>query len=256
MASLTTLHCHFRSETLGMDTDVNILIPETGESDIPVLYLLHGMHGDYTSWQNGSAIGKYARMRKIAVVMPSAENSFYCNMKYGYRYYDYMTKELPAFLARMLPILSVKREKTFIAGLSMGGYGAVKLALQNPDRFCACASLSGCLDLASREELNASDWGNVAIANWGLDYQKTFAESENNLFRLIDEFPSDQQKPRIYYACGTEDFLYGENQSFRRYIEGKGFETRYEEGPGIHDWIFWDHWILPAIDYMLGTEQA
>ena len=121
MASLTTLHCHFRSEALGMDTDVNILIPETGESDIPVLYLLHGMHGDYTSWQNGSAIGKYARMRKIAVVMPSAENSFYCNMKYGYRYYDYMTKELPAFLARMLPILSVKREKTFIAGLSMGG---------------------------------------------------------------------------------------------------------------------------------------
>ena len=253
MASITVMHCHFRSECLEMDTDVNVLIPTAADlnEDIPVLYLLHGMHGDYTSWLNGSAIGKYARMRKIAVVMPSAANSFYCNMKYGYRYYDYVTQELPAFLRKMFPILSTKREKTFIAGLSMGGYGAVKLALQNPEQYAACASLSGCLNLATRAEMEDTGWGNIAVANWGTDYPRTFPHSENDLFWLIDHFPKDKEKPRIYYACGTEDFLYGENQDFRKYIEGKGFETQYGEGPGVHNWEFWDGWILPAIDWMM-----
>ena len=252
MASLMTFHCHFRAESLGFDTDVNLLIPEGIDGDVPVLYLLHGMHGDYTSWQNGSAIGKYARMRKIAVVMPSAENSFYCNMKYGERYYDYITKELPAFLAKMFPCLTTRREKTFIAGLSMGGYGAVKLALRNPDRYAACASLSGCLDLASRIHGDGVKWESVALANWGDDYRETFPGSDDDLIALLDRFPADAVKPRIFYACGTEDYLYGENQSFRRHIADKGFETHYDEGPGVHDWIFWDHWILPAIDWMLG----
>ena len=251
MASLITMHCHFRAKTLGSDTDVNVLIPEDAGEDIPVLYLLHGMHGDYTSWLNGSAIGKYARMRGIAVVMPSAVNSFYCNMKYGCRYYDYVTEELPAFLRKNLPSLSTKREKTFVAGLSMGGYGAVKLALRRPDLYAACASLSGCLDLAGRMDATDVKWKDVAVCNWGEDYLKTFPGSEDDLLALIDRFPKDQPKPRIYYTCGTEDSLYGENQSFRRHVEGKGFETHYDEGPGVHDWIFWDGWILPAIDYLI-----
>ena len=252
MASLSALHCHFRSKTLDMDTDVNVLIPDVEGDDIPVLYLLHGMHGDYTSWQNGSAIGKYARTRKIAVVMPSAQNSFYCNMKYGYRYFDFITEELPAYLARMFPILSRKREKTFIAGLSMGGYGAVKLALRCPDRYAAAASLSGCLDLACRAEMEDTGWGNIAIANWGFHFGETFPGSDEDTVALLDRFPKDREKPRIYFACGTEDFLYAENQTFLSHIKNTDFEYKYEEGPGIHDWIFWDKWILPAIDYMIG----
>jgi S-formylglutathione hydrolase FrmB len=251
MASLTTMHCHFRSEALGMDTDVNVLIPDINATDLPVLYLLHGMHGDYTSWLNGSAIGRYARMRKIAVVMPSALNSFYTNMKYGYRYYDYITKDLPEFLRAAFPMLSVKREKTFIAGLSMGGYGAVKLALRNPDRFSACASLSGCLDLAGRIGGEGVKWKDVAIANWGESYEQVFRGSDDDLFALVERFPSHQPKPRIFYVCGTEDYLYGENQSFRAFIADKGFETHYDESEGVHDWVFWDRWILPAIDYLM-----
>lgn len=257
MANLTAMHCHFRSKALGFDTDLNILIPSNIEEDIPVLYLLHGMYGDYTSWLNGSAIGKYARMRRIAVVMPSAANSFYCNMKYGSRYYDYITQELPAFLAKMLPCLTTKREKTFVAGLSMGGYGALKLALRNPDRYAAAASLSGCLDLASR--VVEAKWEGVAVCNWGENYKETFKNSEDDLLYLVDRFPQTQEKPRLFFACGTEDYLYGENQTFRKHIEGKGFEFHYDEGPGVHNWIFWDKWILPAIDYMiepvLGTEN-
>ena len=252
MASVTMLHATLRTHTLDFNTDVNILLPEEPADDVPVLYLLHGMHGDYSSWTSGSAIGKYARMRNIAVVMPSAANSFYCNMKYGERYYDYITEELPAFIAKNFPRISQKREKTFIAGLSMGGYGAVKIALRNPDRYAACASLSGCLDLASRIEEDKVKWKSVAIANWGENYREVFPNSKDDLFHLIDTFPKDKEKPRIFFACGTEDYLYGVNQSFRRHIEGKGFETYYDEGPGAHNWIFWDHWILPAIDWMIG----
>ncbi len=251
MASLTTMHCHFRAETLGFDTDINVLIPGGISGDIPVLYLLHGMHGDYTSWMNGSAIGRYARSRGIAVVMPSAENSFYTNMKHGERYYDYVTEELPAFLAKMLPILSTKREKTFVAGLSMGGYGAFKLALRHPDRYAAAASLSGCLDLSSRVYGEGFRWHGIAVANWGEDYLSTFPGSDEDLKALVDRFPSSAEKPRLYFACGTEDGLYGENKSFLRHIDGKGFEYRYEEGPGVHNWDFWDEWICPAIDYLI-----
>lgn len=253
MASVTKIHATLRSQTLDFNTDVNILLPEKPDEDVPVLYLLHGMHGDYSSWLSGSAIGRYARMRNIAVVMPSAANSFYCNMKYGERYFDYITEELPAFLTKNFPRISQKREKTFIAGLSMGGYGALKLALRNPDRYAACASLSGCLDLALRMNTSGVKWEPVAIANWGENYREAFPNSKDDLLYLIDTFPKDKPKPRIFFTCGTEDSLYKENQSFRRHVEGKGFETHYDEGPGIHDWVFWDHWILPAIDWMIGS---
>ena len=93
--------------------------------DIPTLWLLHGMHGDRNSWMNGSAIVRHARARGIAVVMPSAENSFYTDQKYGFKYYTFIAKELPEYLRKILP-LSKKREKNYIAGLSMGGYGAFK----------------------------------------------------------------------------------------------------------------------------------
>ncbi len=249
---MITLQLHFCAKTLGFNTDVSILLPDEPETDIPVLYLLHGMHGDYTSWTQGSAIGKYARMKKIAVVMPSAQNSFYCNMKYGHRYYDYVTRELPAVIAKTLPQLSVKREKTFIAGLSMGGYGAVKLALRNPERYAACASLSGCLDLATRMREKRLRWGRDATAIWGEDYTAAFCESADDTIHLVKTFPEDKPKPRIFFSCGTEDSLYEENQSFRRAVEGKGFDVTYDEGPGGHDWIFWDKWILPAIDFMMG----
>ena len=91
------LLCDLRSSSLGMNTTLNIIIPEQITDDITTVYLLHGMYGDHTSWMCGTSIGRYANKRKIAVIMPSAENSFYCNMKYGCRYYDYIAEELIEF---------------------------------------------------------------------------------------------------------------------------------------------------------------
>ena len=245
MANLTI---NFRPESLGFCTDVNVYLPDNVSEDIPTLWLLHGMHGDRNSWINGSAIGRYAKERGIAVVMPSAENSFYTDQKYGCAYYTYISDELAKYLRKILP-LSEKREKNYIAGLSMGGYGAFKIALRNPDNYCAAASLSGCLDLP--DVLGKRSWGNIAICNWGEDYATSVKDTTEDVLYLIDNFPEGAERPRLYVACGTEDFLYEANKRALEHLEKSDFEFSYNEGSGAHTWKFWDRWIPRAIDYMM-----
>ena len=149
------LHCSFKSPILRRNTDINVILPtprEEGQvltTGWPVLYLLHGMHGDYNSWVYNSNIIRYAEDHGVAVVMPSALNSFYQDMVHGERFFTYLTEELPQYIQTLFPV-SKKREDTFIAGLSMGGYGAYLLALSRPDLYSAAASLSGALDMAFR----------------------------------------------------------------------------------------------------------
>ena len=151
----------FRAETLDFDQNVTVLLPEPGNlalaetgkpfrGELPVLYLLHGYSDDHTSWLRRSSIERYLTMdstRPLVCVCPSVQNSFYTDMEYGWKYYTYLTEELPRLLSRWIRISS-KREDTFIAGLSMGGYGAYKIALSHPERFAAAASFSGVLDIA------------------------------------------------------------------------------------------------------------
>lgn len=248
---MATINLNFRPASLDFSTDVNIYLPDGVTEDIPTLWLLHGMHGDRNSWINGSAIGRYARARGIAVVMPSAENSFYADQKYGFKYYTFIAKELPEYLRKILP-LSDKREKNYIAGLSMGGYGAFKLALLNPESYCAAASLSGCLDLP--DVLSRNSWGNVAICNWGENYATCVKDTSDDVLYLIDNFPKDAVRPRLYVACGTEDFLYEANKRARDHLEASDFEFSYNEGKGAHTWSFWDKWIVPAIDFMMNKQ--
>ena len=246
---MAKLEISFRSECLGGNTEITVLLPEKLTEDIPVLYLLHGMRGDHTSWMNGSTIGWEARARGIAVVMPSGGNSFYSNMKYGPRYYDYVATELPAYLEKLLPAITKDPKKTFVAGLSMGGYGAIKLALRNPGRFAAAASLSGALDLVA--DVKFPGWSDITTANWGEDYDTSIAGTDDDLLALLDRYPADVPKPRIYFTCGTEDFLYEQNRTFRERIAKTDFDYTYSEGPGIHNWAYWNAWLVPALDHIL-----
>ncbi len=244
---MSLISCVFRSACLNMDTDINVFIPDDVKDDIPTLYLLHGMHGSFSSWVNKTAIVRYAQKHSIAVVMASAENSFYSNMKYGYPYYDFFSRELIEF-TRGLFRLSTKREKTYVAGLSMGGYGAFKLALRNPDIFCAGASLSGCLDIT--KTLEFLDAPEIATANWGEDYKNATKDTDDDLFALVKRFPEGKKMPSLYMACGTEDFLLDQNRAFAEFLKKENADFLYEEGSGAHTWEFWDKWILPAIEFM------
>ena len=149
---MALLHVNYFSEALGVQTPVDVILPEvkqgigvdaSAKDELPkVLYLLHGYSDDQTIWQRRTSVERYAAKYNLAIIMPGVNHSFYCNEVYGERYWDFVSQELPRVMHRFFR-LSDKREDTFVAGLSMGGYGAMKLALNFPERFGAAASFSG-----------------------------------------------------------------------------------------------------------------
>ena len=189
---------NFRSTVLSQETAVNIVLPEgCAEEDIPTVYLLHGMHGDHTSWCRKSNIERYAAERRLAIVMPDGENGFYTDMKYGKKHYTFVSEELVNYTRKVFR-LSRRRERTFVAGLSMGGYGAFRLALTKPEQYSAAASLSGCLDIIAR--LDDCPWKNEATAIWGEDFASSARGTDSDLMYLLDrlyELPEDGSGGRI-----------------------------------------------------------
>ncbi len=244
------MECHFHSEVLGMASTMNVILPQAATTQIglaapttaaagaPVLYLLHGLSDDHSTWARRTAIERHVAPLGLAVVMPCVHRSFYANMVDGYRYWDFVADELPAIVGSLFRV-SERRCDTFVAGLSMGGYGAFKLALRRPEQFAAAGSLSGALDLARR----ASQPDNPLSADLRLVFgtAAAIAEPDNNLLAAADRLGAgDGPRPLFYQCCGTEDFLYQGNLAFRDQARKAGLELVYEEGPGTHEWGYWD----------------
>lgn len=248
------LNCHFYSPMLRRNTLVNVILPTPGEEtdpvpqDVKVLYLLHGMHGDANSWLHSSNIERYANKAGIAVVMPSVNNSFYQDMVHGERFFSFMTEELPKFIQGLFPV-SRKREDTFIAGLSMGGYGAYYIGLSQPEKFAAIASFSGALDVGFRyTPLAVKDVPLPFYVDDCFGDPATIAGSDRDVFRLYEDAAKKGTVPRLYQSCGTADFLYGMNVVVNRTLTKMGAEITWREAPGVdHEWDFWDseiRWLL------------
>lgn len=256
---------HFFSSTLKENVTVNVIIPSMDTDELmnkekthsydsqrkfPVLYLLHGAYGDYSDWQRFSSIEKHAQRYQLAVVMASAGNSFYHDMVRGGKYFTFFTEELRRFAAAMFPI-SGKREDTFAAGLSMGGYGAYYLTLRRSDLYFGAASLSGALDIVNlRKEIKQGKiegpfpWEDIFLNPDALEGTKS------DLFALYKKCRDSNEVPKLYQACGTEDFLYSINQNMRSFLYEMGADFTYEEGPGIHDWNFWDPYIQKVLQWI------
>ena len=147
---MAVMQIEYYSEALKMEWGVSVLYPDASrvenpaDTDIPVLYLLHGMNGNHHSWLKRTHVERILRNTNLIVVLPNTNNGFYTDTQYGYNYYTAIAEELPETLARFFPHMTKKREKTFIAGLSMGGYGSMLLALKT-NRFSHAASFSGAL---------------------------------------------------------------------------------------------------------------
>ncbi|HEY9076318.1 MAG TPA: alpha/beta hydrolase family protein [Anaerolineaceae bacterium] len=255
------IHCNFFSQALQLSTSMDVILPlpkwtEGVEAQPPathpVLYLLHGMSDDHTIWQRRTSIERYVENLDLAVVMPAVHRSFYTDMAVGFRYWTFISEELP-YIVQTLFHLSPDREHTFAAGLSMGGYGAFKLALSHPERFAAAASLSGALDMA-KEALGDKAHGD---SPWQVEMRRIFGDpekikgSENDLFALVKRLASsDRPKPRLYQWCGRQDFLYKANVRFRKHAQKHGLDLRYEESDGTHEWRYWDWQIQQVLDWM------
>lgn len=254
------LQVEFFSKALGVASTVNVILPEadmgigvaagSGEEALPkVLYLLHGYSDDHSIWMRRTSVERYAAEYPLAVVMPAVNHSFYCNEAEGERYWDYVSQELPEIMHRFFR-LSDRPEDTFAAGLSMGGYGALKLGLTYPERFAAVGSFSGGVDVADMTRFSGDRLREMERV-FG-DLQKV-AGSEQDLFHLLKRNSGAAKKPRLYISCGTADFLYGAHKKLVPAAEQAGWDVTHYEKPGAtHEWGFWDEQIRYFIPWMLG----
>jgi S-formylglutathione hydrolase FrmB len=219
------------------------------EQPSPLLYLLHGLSDDHTIWMRRTSIERYAAALGLTVVMPAVQRSFYTDMAFGYPFWTFISEELPTLVQELLPVTR-DPAKTFVAGLSMGGYGAFKLALRHPERFGAAASLSGVLDFAGRVEAGDPERAHDVMLVVGETHRAR--GSENDLLALMDRLTdAGIPIPPLYQCCGTEDVLYEDNLRFRDQALEQGMPLTYEEHAGMsHDWAYWDQQIQRVLAWL------
>ena len=254
---MALLRCDFFSDVLGLSTSMTVILPQRTSSQIgmagragdaapPTLYLLHGLSDDDTIWLRRTSIERHVAPLGLAVVMPQVHRSFYADEVHGHRYWTFLTEELPD-LAGSFFRLSDRREDTFVAGLSMGGYGAFKWALGQPHRFAAAASLSGALDMAQRRAAGER-WEEDPHMLARIFGDRPVAGTGDDLLWLLDR--AGAELPRLYLGCGTEDPLYQENIAFRDACEGRGIALTVDFGPGEHEWGYWDAKIQDVLAWL------
>ena len=220
------------------------------EKKFKTLYLLHGFLGNYTDWVSGTRIQRWAEERDLCVVMPSGDNAFYVDRPATANNYGaFIGQELVEVTRRMFP-LSRKREDTFIGGLSMGGFGAMRNGLKYHDTFGAIISFSGVLELLNVEPSSVSQRIDREFGEGLFGDLENAILSDKNPIWLAKELAGGKNLPDIYIACGTEDPLLPHSRNFRDLLLENGFCVTYEEGPGGHEWDFWDTYIKKAIDWL------
>jgi len=251
---MALLRCDIFSEVLEVGTSMTVLLPQAGEHQIgvstdsagrddgfPVLYLLHGLSDDATAWQRFTSIERYAAELGLAVVMPQVQRSFYADEAHGARYWTFLSEELPSVVESFFRV-SHRREDTFVAGLSMGGYGALKWGLRDPRRFAAAASLSGALDLVALQP--AEERAEL--------FERVFdgrVAPGDDLFALL-EGTDVEGLPSLYVGCGTEDELYDGNVRFVDAAVALGADVDVDFRPGEHEWGLWDAMIRDVLAWL------
>lgn len=248
------IDCYFRSEVLELECSMHVLLPQgksaavLREPGYPVLYLLHGLSDDHTIWMRRTAIERHVEGMNLAVVMPAVGRSFYTDIPNGLRYGAFIAEELPQIARNLFP-LSAAREDNFVAGLSMGGYGAFKLALTYPERFAAAASLSGALDMRRRTQKEAQEPEGMLRHIFGS--ADCMPAAGHDLFTLADAIAQQPGTcPQLFQCCGTEDFLLEDNQRFAAHAQALGLPLQYSTGPGEHVWGYWDEQIQRVLAWL------
>ena len=253
------LRGNFMSEILCMSTNIQVLIPEKLEGPYRIVYLLHGQHGDQGTWMDNTMLPYYAKKYNTIIAAPAVNRSFYLNLKYGRRYFDYVSEELPEKCQRIFNISS-RREDTAVMGCSMGAYGSLRLVLTKPDRFGFCGAISpACIYFrhmleALRNDPSAFMNTNPEAEEILVDLKSTYGEElefrdDYDIVKLVRDFPADAPKPKFYVTCGTEDNLRKENLAFRDEMKNHSFDYTYEEWSGGHEWYFFNDALKKTIEF-------
>ena len=236
------LELHYRSNALGLQTAANVILPEsTQPGPYAVFYLLHGLSDDHTIWMRRTSIERYVENLPLIVVMPNGGRGFYTNAAQGFAYETAIVEDLISYIDRMFNTRA-EREGRCIGGLSMGGYGALRLALRFPQMFCSAVSHSGALDFAHshRIEPEGDEWHRLLGDNP--------VGGVNDLYALVEQVDRNQL-PAMRIDCGTEDFLIEHNRGFHAHLEKLNIPHEYAEFPGAHEWSYWDEHVQEAIQF-------
>jgi S-formylglutathione hydrolase FrmB len=231
----------FHSPALDREMKYRVLLPcfyHTGSGRFPVLYLLHGLYGNYLNWDTRTNLERYAQKYEMIVVMPDADDSWYTNSATDPkdRFEDYIAKDLVAEIDGKFRTLRSRHSRA-IAGLSMGGYGALKVALRYHEDFAFAGSVSGALNAPQ-------DLGDLQPA-FRDQLLKVFGppgsavRAENNVFSLLQS-AGLKDLPYFYVACGSADDFLSVNRDFAAQLSSRGAAYEYHETAGGHTWDYWD----------------
>ncbi len=245
---MSVIRMNYFSQALNMYTSVNLILPMPRHASdvlkpLPVLYLLHGMGDDFSCWLRKTGVERYALAANLAVVMPDGGVSCYENMAQGPAYRDYICKELPQAMSRMFP-LSQEREYTFIAGCSMGGFGALKIGLAQPE----CFSAIGCFSAAHEEYRGVTQRNREILMRV---YGQGGLEACNQ--RIVEharQAAASEVPLLLWHGCGEQDILRDLALGSRTFFESlpcRGLNYHFEMLPGAHNWDLWDRMLARFI---------
>jgi putative tributyrin esterase len=255
------MHLSFLSKTLGFMTNVYLIMPtehhEMRES-FPVLYLLHGGAGNAQDWIRYSNIENYAQEHGMVVVMPEVGgSSFYGDMVHGYDYYTYITEELTQLVTSYFPV-SDKASDRYVAGFSMGGYGAFKWAFNQPGYFKAAGNFSG---ISFIDEI--FDKSKSGFAKHGRDdekgvchlvfggFDKMIGTMNDTRYLANQVIEHNLALPKLFTAIGVDDFSYEHAQRYVKYLKNKGIMVHHQDMAGDHEWKVWDEAVKVFIPWAL-----
>jgi S-formylglutathione hydrolase FrmB len=250
------LRCDFFSEALSLSTTMTVILPQQTSTQIgmagrerdgapPVLYLLHGLSDDDTIWLRRTSIERYVAPLGLAVIMPQVHRSFYTDERWGGRYWTFLSEELPQLVGSFFRV-SASRSNTFVAGLSMGGYGALKWALRQPERFAAAASLSGAVDIDSLRRRSRPEDPQLLSRVFG---DEPVAGTPNDVLGLLGQ-ADPAALPALWVGCGTGDALYADNVRFVRACTSAGIPVTTSFIEGEHEWGLWDQQIQHVLAWL------
>jgi putative tributyrin esterase len=254
---MAVISLNYNSKTIGMHQNITIILPEDDSyfeahkeaKPLKSLMLLHGLSSDETTYVRYTSIERYANEHQLAVIMPRVDHSAYSNMAFGHNYYDYIL-EVYDYVHQILP-LSKDRDDNYIAGHSMGGYGTIKFALNEGDRFSKACPLSAVFDVNRLLNIDWYDFSPQAIVGNEQDITGT----DLDVYHLVDEAIAQQKLlPELLIMCGTEDFLYEDNKQFINYLDDRGVAYQFKEDRGEHDYAYWDKAIKQVIEWCTQTK--
>ena len=232
---MALIHMNYFSAALGKMSALSAVVPQMPAGRMAVIYQLHGFSDDYTAWQRRTSLERYADRYGVMVVMLDGGRSFYCDLPRGLGNYEQHVLQTVELIDHTFATAAEPSGRG-IGGLSMGGYGAVKLGLKYPDLFGSVAAHSGALDLAA---IGHEEIPEVGLLTADLD-------PGNDCFALASR---PGAKPALYFDCGLDDFLLEHNRRFHAHLDALGIAHSYAEHPGSHSWEYWDEHVETALRF-------